>query len=375
MRLRTIWRVVGAGLLALGTAGCAGTPAATVTPRPAATAEVTRAATVTALASAAPQATATVADTATPAEPAGPALVAGQWTGMFYYPPLERVVLVNGGPDRGKPASDPLELWAWDGATWSLLAADADGPRWRNFAGAAYDTRRAVLVVQGGVQSRGAYLEDTWEWNGTTWTELTGPGPGPREGAEAAYDAARGQVILFGGAAGETIAGDTWAWDGAAWTLVSMTGPEPRFPNAMVYDAAREVVLLYGGHYVGATEVLEYGDLWAWDGAAWRQLEPGAPDPGYRIVSRLVWDPAAARTLMFGGGDGAFRTDVWAWDGTAWAQWTPEGAPARSGMSGAFDAARGVLVAFGGVERPGGTALTETWEWDGEGWRCAAGCP
>jgi hypothetical protein len=121
--------------------------------------------------------------------------------------------------------------------------------------------------------------------------------------------------------------------------------------------------------------VLEYGDLWAWDGAAWTERAPAGPNPGYRIVSRLVYDPTSERVLVFGGGDGTLETDVWAWDGTAWAQIALEGAPARSGMSGAYDAARGRLVAFGGVARPGGVAVTETWEWDGAAWRCAAGCP
>ena len=37
-----------------------------------------------------------------------PALEAGQWTYIFYHEGLSQVVLVNGGPEQGKPADDPL---------------------------------------------------------------------------------------------------------------------------------------------------------------------------------------------------------------------------------------------------------------------------
>ena len=133
------------------------------------------------------------------AEP-DPSLVAGQWNMLFYHPQLEKVVLVNGGPDRGKPASDPLELWAWDGAEWTLLSADPNGPRWRNFAGAAFDSKRNRLVIYGGLQSPTDRMQETWEWDGQTWTQFTASGPGFREGAVMAYDEARGRTILFGGA-------------------------------------------------------------------------------------------------------------------------------------------------------------------------------
>ena len=55
-------------------------------------------------------------------------LTAGQWTHLFYHDELEQVILVNGGPERGKPATDPLELWGWDEEQWSLISADENGP-------------------------------------------------------------------------------------------------------------------------------------------------------------------------------------------------------------------------------------------------------
>src|SRR5688572_25662555 len=91
------------------------------------------------------------------------ALVAGQWSTLIYHETLQKVILINGGPERGKSKNDPLELWTWDGSNWSLLNADENGPTWRNWPGVSYDTTRDVLVIHGGIQSAGTTLDETWE--------------------------------------------------------------------------------------------------------------------------------------------------------------------------------------------------------------------
>src|SRR5215204_1516745 len=127
-------------------------------------------------------------------------LEAGQWTYLFYHEELEQVVLVNGGPEKGKPSTDPLELWSWNGTHWSLLSKDENGPTWRNWAAVAYDSTRNVLVIHGGLQSPNSKFAETWEWDGSQWTRFTASNPGNREGALMAYDAAQMKTILFGGA-------------------------------------------------------------------------------------------------------------------------------------------------------------------------------
>ncbi|HEX5840778.1 MAG TPA: hypothetical protein VFY26_23270 [Anaerolineales bacterium] len=308
------------------------------------------------------------------AEP-GPALVAGQWTTMFYHPVLEKVILVNGGPDRGKPATDPLELWAWDGAQWSLLSADPEGPSWRNFAGAAFDTQRNVLVLHGGLQNAASRMDETWEWDGQSWRRFDVPGPGFREGAVMAYDVARGEMVLFGGGGEDfEMLGDTWTWDGNEWTQASTSGPSPRFPSAIAYDAAREKVLLFSGHSVDGNEFIDYDDLWAWDGSTWSEIVVDSEKPGPHNIAQMVYYPTTKEVLLSGGGEAEFLGDLWAWNGTSWRRLLESGAPTRSGLSAAYDPVRDRLVAFGGVERPGGTAVSDTWEWDGQTWECVWGC-
>ena len=58
-------------------------------------------------------------------------------------------------------------------------------------------------VVLFGGQSGGTNSNQTWVWNGSTWTHLSPPGsPTPRNFAGMAADHANNQIVLFGGAGG-----------------------------------------------------------------------------------------------------------------------------------------------------------------------------
>lgn len=85
----------------------------------------------------------------------------------------------------------------------------------------AFDSARAVTVLFGGHNGppMGPRLADTWEWDGTTWTQRTSPtSPPARLGFAMAYDSARAVTVIFGGIGDAGPLGDTWEWDGSAWT-------------------------------------------------------------------------------------------------------------------------------------------------------------
>ena len=191
-----------------------------------------------------------------------------------------------------------------------------------------------------------------------------------------AYDAARANMILFGGSdPSMEIHGDTWEWDGQTWTQVSETGPAKRFPGAMGYDVAREQILLYSGHFASTTgEFIDFDDLWSWDGDSWHEIEVDGSTPDHRTHSGFVFDPVTQRVLLVGSGSGTFLPDVWSWDGSKWEEIPTSNTPARSGHNIAYDPARDRFVLFGGVDRPGGTALDDTWEWDRTKWVCVNNC-
>ena len=316
-----------------------------------------------------------VVPSSTPTPSAAISLTLGTWHDMIYHEQVGKVVLVNGGPEEGKSSTDPLELWSWDSEKWSLLSADPNGPRWRNFASVTYDTKRKVLVLYGGLQPEDQNFEDTWEWDGMNWTERTSEGPGPREAAGMTYDSARQRVVLFGGAQSGRMMNDTWEWKGTEWTQVSVEGPSARFPAGFVYDNAHQNVLLFGGHAFDNQGMTTYGDTWTWDGTSWVEITVQGPSP--RDGADAVFTQDSNQILLFGGAeidsDVTLRDDTWLWDGSQWNQLEVEGPPARVHPAMAFDVMHGKVVMTGGSNAPAKT-LADTWEWDGQSWVCVLGC-
>ncbi len=102
-----------------------------------------------------------------------------------------------GGLVGGRAYDTTGETWAFDGTRWSRIATT--GPPASLGGAMAYDTRRHVLVLVGGLDINGRKLPDMWEWTGTNWTRVSVAGPSPRFGAGIAYDQKRGETILFGG--------------------------------------------------------------------------------------------------------------------------------------------------------------------------------
>lgn len=308
---------------------------------------------------------------ATPAVP----LTLGAWHDMIYHEQAGKVVLVNGEPENGKATDDPIELWSWDGETWSLLSADPNGPRWRNYASVAYDSKRKALVLYGGLQSDSQSFEDTWEWDGKIWKKLADQGPGPRESAGMTYDSARERVVLFGGAQSGRMMNDTWEWGGSQWTRISSEGPSARFPAGFVYDENNKNVLLFGGHSFDNQEMKTYGDTWIWDGVAWHEIAVQGPSP--RDGADAIFTPFSDNIFLFGGAeidsDVRLLNDTWLWDGSHWDQLEVDGPPVRVHPAITFDVRRGEIVMTGGSNAPS-TVLADTWEWDGHIWICKAGC-
>ena len=312
------------------------------------------------------------------------------WGSLAYDARRERVVMFGGTGSEGHPDSclyDCEGTWEWDGSDWQRFdPSPAPSPRFG--AAMTYDPTRHTVLLFGGASYTGgctlAGCNDTWEWDGATWTQRTPKSaPSPRSFAGLAWDDARGGAILFGGGtvrkdAGDwTPLGETWRWDGDTWTRLTLARePGPRTQHGMVYDAARGRVVVYGGQ--DAEGALD--DAWAWDGAAWSATRQPRADTD----AAMAWDPAGGRVLLFGGqlyDAPRVRSDeTWLWDGNRWelaALASDRRPPARRYPALATDRAHGVVVLFGGeseacASAPGATATcADTWLWDGSRWSAA----
>jgi len=74
------------------------------------------------------------------------------------------------------------------------------------------------------VQFGGENTSHTYVWNGTNWFVRTPTNVPPQVySTEMVYDSGRGRITTFGGQVptGDSFSGDTWTWDGTNWTFVS----------------------------------------------------------------------------------------------------------------------------------------------------------
>jgi hypothetical protein len=231
----------------------------------------------------------------------------------------------------------------------------------------AFDAFRGETVMYGGSPGVESYpLDETWIWNGNQWTEKTRARGGPSRSHSMAYDAARQKVLVFGGYStkGPYHENDftrdvTMTWDGTDWRAESSTvSPLRGYDHAMAYDAARQRIVEFGGRgYTGS--LLNY--TFTWDGTEWTGESP-ASAPSERAGHAMAYDAAHREVVLFGGNN---SKETWTWNGTTWTK-RANAASGRSGHAMAYDATVGKVVLFGGY---GASDLNSTWTWDGTNWK------
>lgn len=224
-----------------------------------------------------------------------------------------------------------------------------------------YDSDKEKVVLFGGWAAGTNRLGDTWIWDGNEWTQVADTGPLPRSGFDMVYDSFRKKSVLFGGYAGGLPTdhfNDTWEWDGNEWTQVSDTGPSARHAHTMTYDESAQIVLLFSGATLTGGSV---GETWGWDGNEWTHLQHLGP--GRLVGSPMVY--TVHGTILFGGKtvNDQVNDNTWLWDGKFWTHTQDIGPSPRFGHAIAYDSRRDRVVLFGGgAVAAGMSSLGDTWE-------------
>jgi len=311
---------------------------------------------------------------------------------MAHHVRTGRTVLFGGTYDDQRVNDDPSgETWILQGTQWSRVSTAGNAPAARRNHAMTYDGSHDVVLLFGGLDDTGRARNDTWAFDGSTWTQLApDTSPPARAGHKMAYDAARDVVVLHGGF-GSDAGTDTWEWDGSTWTEVNPDNSPPALSAfAMTYDEAREEVVLFGGSQQGCGVIFCNDDfrdgLWTYDGTTWTQRAKSGPWPSPRARTAMTYDPVGQRVVLFGGRqDGACGLvgcdapdldDLWTWDGSGWtAQPTSGGPDARFGHDVAFDRSAGRLVVASGIQATfvviveSTAAVTGTHLWNGSTWQ------
>jgi hypothetical protein len=259
----------------------------------------------------------------------GPSLPSGfvtRWSFSAAALPPDRVVLFGGAP------KETAEGWfndTWiftDGAGWAQGPAAPAGLFPRGGAAMAYDPAIGKIVLFGGSGPQWPPFDDTWLFDGTSWTQGPDPPKGlaPRAGARMAYDPDIGKMVLFGGSGTRPLQ-DTWLFNGSQWTQGpdAPQGMSPRVFFGMEYEPTLHKVVVAGGN--------SRTDTWYFDGANWAQGPRfSAIGPIERIS--MAYDPNLQGEVVFGGiARASASSHIGFLSGGAWARIRSGGAPVWPG--------------------------------------------
>lgn len=282
--------------------------------------------------------------------------------------PFNKAVWMFGGLNQFGDAYHD-DLWRYQNGHWGQIEIAENAPLGCGSAAAAIDSDRQKLVVVCG--GNVVHELDLKELKWTKFAETRNV-PDARRLAHVVYDPVQKKTVLFGGFDTVNYRNDTWLWDGATWTEVKEDEADARTNAAMWFDPTLKKLVLYGGIGRPRPEntIRRYSDMWTFDpGNGWTKMKD-VTTPGERYDMRVLVDPRTNKVRMYGGvrvdavddktKKQVFADDLWEWDGSRWTKITnavnlPS---ARQGFGLAYDAYSDRIVIFGGYN---GLFLSDTW--------------
>ncbi len=401
-----------------------------------------------------------------------------QHMSLAYDSVRDRVVLY-GGTHRtadGKSTEPVYDTWEFDGTTWTKIS---DTTPKVNFPQLAYDVKRNQMILVGvdPASTTVATLMYRYDPVAKSWVNLTPEKlPGCVNDAAMTYRANTDRIVLVGGVCSlETPQVDqTWEWDGTNWSEVPVANFIRATGQAIAYDQLRDAVLLFGGFQIfttipksittiyqagayrlaadvnrpsprslaafrtdpvtntawlyGGLDELGLGPIddsdasdftllriWGYrngfwfslakekapsqcvnplaaydtnrsklvvvcngsdtnefDGSTWTDLTPSHTPPARRFAA-MVYDENIKKTVLYGGFDGTnYRNDTWTWDGTDWTEVKNKKVPHRSLMSMWYDPLARKTILYSGLGRGSIderiTRYSDMYSFDGTGW-------
>ncbi len=159
------------------------------------------------------------------------------------------------------------------------------------------------------------------------------------------------------------------------WVATLREGSDGTSPHVLPQSPSASVALLpeAGSSTAQASGAGAMGGESATSEASpvWEELGPWDGGPGLREAHAMAYDAARGVVVLYGGSDpSGMRTETWEWDGRRWHQ-RGDGVPHPGGKHFgrmAWDARRGEIVHTGGHPPGGANAVNQTATWDGEAW-------
>ncbi len=243
------------------------------------------------------------------------------------YDELNNRIIVFGGQESGGDYLQDTWEFSLDTLTWNQIATT--GPSARRSAKMVYDSKNQQMILFGGFKVPYVYFGDTWFFDLTmdTWSSASNSGPEERIYHSMTYEDNSGNVILFGGMkqedqhSPEECFGDTWSFNPQtkSWDMISSTGPRKRCFTGIAYSGRDNKILLFGGQNY-EPQYCKLGDTWSLDLTTntWTELHSSAPR--YSVGHEIEYDPTTDKFICIGGdhSEGDAHTYIFDFPSNSW---------------------------------------------------------
>jgi hypothetical protein len=311
--------------------------------------------------------TPTATPTATPTPQAGvPGTPGARLGAAMAWDEKDGYLLLFGGAYLGPSGNVPYDdTWAWTGREWKQLSP-TNHPPGRTFGAMAFDRgSQRVLLFGGGAPNSDPGRNDTWAWDGSTWTELR-PTDIPLGGTMVFDPDLPGLVMVGEESRVSTGRLATWTWTGANWKqLHPSTNVTSRGGFGLAYFDGLGVLMVGGS--TGLAPDTERNDVWLFKEGGWSLRDQAThPIPGWCVIA---YDAARRALVLFSFG----TNQTWTYDGSTWVRRHPLHSPTDklSFTAMAYDPVTQQVVMFGGKTDSVARSpyLNETWIWQGNDWQ------
>lgn len=248
---------------------------------------------------------------------------------------------------------------------WTQLTLQGTTPP-GNYGESVYDPAAGYTLF---LDSQGS----TWSYLTGRWSNITASldsSPPARFSAVMVYDTQLEGVLLFGGLALGTAdpLDDTWEFSGGQWhNLTSSLAESPPAAGEVIYDTA-PISAAYDSH-TNSVVLLDGPQTWVFNNSQWSPVST-AISPGSRSVAGMADDPADQDVVLFGGvniSTGSYVNDTWSFNGSDWTRLHPTFSPPAEGFVGfAYFPPGGYPLLAGGDNATG--AVGGVWKFTAGSW-------
>ncbi|MFN9305600.1 MAG: hypothetical protein ACK6DT_05960 [Planctomycetota bacterium] len=204
-----------------------------------------------------------------------------------------------------KSATQPIRIFRIIGGQWSQITT-SNAPVLR--LGEVGSMPNGDLIAFGGYVG-GVTSNQTFRLSGTTWSLLS-PATSPPARAELAMTSNQTGVVIFGGSAGglSTLMNDMWQFDGVTWSQIPVptNGPAPRADAGFAFRPSNGEFTVVSG--IGANGVLL--DTWHLTTSnTWITPSFGAPIPFAQGSCQSAVEPVHNEVITVLGNSGPTMVD------------------------------------------------------------------